>query len=103
MALIKCLECGRGVSDKATTCPSCGYPLAQTRRARRPVVVIERTSKKWKGLKFLGVSLIILGLIAFCFGFSGKSESPVALGSLVVLAGFGCLWSARIGAWWYHG
>ena len=27
MALINCPECKRQVSDKATSCPSCGYPL----------------------------------------------------------------------------
>lgn len=27
MALIKCPECGKEVSDKATSCPNCGYPL----------------------------------------------------------------------------
>lgn len=27
MALIKCPECGRLISDKATTCPHCGVPL----------------------------------------------------------------------------
>lgn len=27
MALIKCPECGGTVSDSATTCPHCGYPL----------------------------------------------------------------------------
>ena len=26
MALIKCPECGRDVSDKAKTCPNCGCP-----------------------------------------------------------------------------
>lgn len=28
MALIKCIECGQMVSDKAKACPHCGYPLA---------------------------------------------------------------------------
>ncbi|NBR13632.1 MAG: zinc ribbon domain-containing protein [Flavobacteriales bacterium] len=28
MALIKCSECGREVSDKALSCPSCGAPVA---------------------------------------------------------------------------
>lgn len=28
MALINCPECGRQVSDKATTCIHCGYPLS---------------------------------------------------------------------------
>lgn len=27
MALIKCPECGRQVSDKAPTCPGCGSPI----------------------------------------------------------------------------
>ncbi len=29
MALIKCPECGKEVSDKAVTCPNCGYPLKE--------------------------------------------------------------------------
>lgn len=29
MALIKCPECGKEVSDKAPTCIHCGYPLSQ--------------------------------------------------------------------------
>lgn len=28
MALIKCLECGKDVSDKAKMCVHCGYPIA---------------------------------------------------------------------------
>ena len=29
MALIKCPECGKDVSDKAKACPKCGYPIAE--------------------------------------------------------------------------
>ena len=29
MALIKCPECGKKVSDKANTCIHCGYPLEE--------------------------------------------------------------------------
>lgn len=29
MALIKCPECGKEVSDSAKTCPNCGYPIAE--------------------------------------------------------------------------
>lgn len=28
MALINCPECGKEISDKAKTCPDCGYPIA---------------------------------------------------------------------------
>ncbi|MDE5803214.1 MAG: zinc-ribbon domain-containing protein [Lachnospiraceae bacterium] len=27
MALIKCPECGKEISDKASSCPGCGYPI----------------------------------------------------------------------------
>lgn len=29
MALIQCPECGKDISDAATSCPHCGYPIAQ--------------------------------------------------------------------------
>ncbi len=29
MAMIKCPECGKMVSDMASACPNCGYPIAQ--------------------------------------------------------------------------
>lgn len=29
MALIKCVECGKEISDKAKTCPNCGYTKKQ--------------------------------------------------------------------------
>ena len=29
MSMIKCPECGRDISDQATNCPSCGYPLGR--------------------------------------------------------------------------
>lgn len=32
MALIKCPECGREVSDRATVCPSCAYPIAEMKK-----------------------------------------------------------------------
>lgn len=33
MALILCEECGKQISDKATTCPGCGCPMVVTRHA----------------------------------------------------------------------
>lgn len=29
MALIKCPECGKEISDKAGKCPHCGYPIEE--------------------------------------------------------------------------
>lgn len=37
MALIKCLECGKELSDKAYSCPNCGYPLDSTKDIKSEV------------------------------------------------------------------
>ena len=36
MALIKCDECGREISDKAAACPGCGAPLVADSKSRVP-------------------------------------------------------------------
>ncbi len=51
MALVKCLECGKEISDKANVCPNCGYPLSEmmrggTVRIKMPNNIIEG----WIGL-----------------------------------------------------
>ena len=35
MALIRCPECGKEISDKAEACPNCGYPIAGLGKAKR--------------------------------------------------------------------
>lgn len=40
MALIKCAECGKEISDKANACPNCGSPVEKEKRK----VIIERES-----------------------------------------------------------
>ncbi len=32
MALIKCPECGKQISNQASSCPNCGYPIASQPR-----------------------------------------------------------------------
>lgn len=41
MALIKCLECGKEISDKASACPHCGCPVAV-----RPVLSQEEQNRQ---------------------------------------------------------
>lgn len=35
MALIRCPECGKEISNKAEACPNCGYPIAGLGKAKR--------------------------------------------------------------------
>lgn len=40
MAMIKCPECGKEVSDKASTCPSCGCPVNGQKKGVDPKIII---------------------------------------------------------------
>lgn len=58
MAIIKCPECGKEISDKATSCPSCGFPLIKGQPEKEKVkeytveindsMYIQATSEKIK-------------------------------------------------------
>lgn len=81
MALIKCTECGKEVSDKATTCPNCGAPISTSTANQQPKVEVKVTQKKKKGsclktiLIVFGV-LIVLAVIGNLAGGEDKKETP---------------------------
>lgn len=39
MALIKCSECNKEISDKAKTCPNCGCPINNKETPRKKVII----------------------------------------------------------------
>ena len=51
MALILCKECGREISDAATTCPHCGAPV-------KPSVPVKSNTKTYM------VSALLIGIVA---------------------------------------
>ncbi len=57
MALIKCLECGHEVSDKALTCPNCGCPVQLGRNVQ--AVPEQKHHKSNFGKILLGVVLCV--------------------------------------------
>jgi uncharacterized membrane protein YvbJ len=68
MALINCRECGKSVSDQATTCPGCGAPIAAKKRDPAPAVaspmVAEVKPRKRNLQKLLAVLLTLVSLVA---------------------------------------
>ena len=53
MALIKCIDCGKEISDKATACPHCGCPISEINPVGIVKIKIPRTEKisgGWVGL-----------------------------------------------------
>lgn len=57
MALIKCKECGKEISDQATSCPNCGAKL-QTEEQKLIVIVVA----------------IIIIIVSIYFMFKGTSK-----------------------------
>ncbi len=72
MALIKCPECGKEVSDKAPSCTQCGFPIAEkpeTSLSRKVEGIIGHQAY-WRKSKAgqIGVWMCIVGLALAIFG-----------------------------------
>jgi len=90
MVLIKCVECGREVSDKASACPSCGHPINTG-----AITTVQRTNKTWKIY-----SLIALGCFATGLFFVFLGNEYAIIGSILLLVALILGISAKVGAWW---
>ena len=117
MALIKCLECGKDISDKASACPHCGNPT--TTKGVQPIETVTRintveyTRKKWKGYILTGVIMLFVGALMFLINLmraitaSTSGTQPngllLLLGILLAAIGFIIFLVGSIGAWWNHG
>ena len=63
MALIKCLECQREISDAAQFCPNCGFPIAKIAKPETGEVVVVR-----RGFALAAVILAtVYAVFAFLF------------------------------------
>lgn len=66
MAMVQCPECKGDISDKACTCPHCGYPIKETESEQYEYVLSkgERLDSSFPGfLKVLAVLTWIAGMI----------------------------------------
>lgn len=87
MSLIKCPECGREISDQATACPQCGFPLSKPESAAAapaPPTETEPKSAAKSSAKGCGTALLIvfLGFIALVvmvivIGASGSKDTKI--------------------------
>ena len=59
MALIKCIECGHKISDKATACPNCGYPIS-----KELAVAEEDTTEENTNIKMINGVRVDMGIVA---------------------------------------
>ena len=103
MALVKCGECGREVSDKAPACLGCGAPIGLSGASRNhAAVTVEQTGKKYKGMMLLSVPIICIGLIWWMAASTPGTSAPAGP-VLLFFAGLGLFFYARFASWWNHG
>lgn len=67
MALVKCIECGKEISNQASKCPQCGYS--------KPV---KQTSDGPSGCLLIVIGIVIFIALAGTFGGSKPSPSTAA-------------------------
>lgn len=91
MALIKCNECGKDISDQAVSCPSCGNPL------KDKIITVQLTSKRWKLIKMISWVVFLVGLSN---AFAGNTPDAKAIGSMAATFGFIGILVGKFGAWW---
>lgn len=87
MALIRCPECNREISDGADTCPHCGYQLAKKREEQKETPfkpVVSPLSKK----KSSGLSKTVIGIIGGCaFIAVGIPLVTIGVGVILIIIG----------------
>ena len=67
MALIKCDECGRAVSDRAFSCPSCGNPFREPKAKNKMVTFAAFKYSAGTIFKLIVFGIFVLGaLISQC-------------------------------------
>ena len=91
--LVRCRECGKEVSDKASSCPGCGAPMTG-------VQTIEQTSKGLKAQLLISGIIFTLGLMSSCSGTKDGGSSAVSV--MVALVGLTWYLSVRMMIWWKH-
>lgn len=84
MALVKCKECGKEMSDHAGKCPHCGAGKFSSVGVQNP-----------GGLRVLGFFIFFVGAVMFFFALNylGKYDvnSLITWGSLLAVGGLGLM------------
>ena len=76
MALIKCPECNKKISDKAPTCPGCGAPMSQTEGSPKREAGTSQWNKEVSGPKAVGLLALSGVFIYILASFDESNNKP---------------------------
>jgi hypothetical protein len=77
MALINCPECQKEISNKATSCPNCGYPISESKTSIKidPAPQIRR---KYRERNLIFVPMFYFGtLIGIFLSIGGAKDTAI--------------------------
>ena len=106
MALVKCKECGKEVSNKADVCVGCGYPI----KIKQHTFNIEHTKKNLKLQLFISkYTMLLLAIVASTIYFMitnavlEEKDYLYFIYALIAIA-MGIFWYTltKIRIWWNH-
>lgn len=75
MAMIKCPECRKKISDRAKICPNCGYPIS-AREGRRNVEGRTFEELPSRSKRAMPLILFVVGLIIACSLSEKNASTP---------------------------
>lgn len=78
MALIKCPECSKQMSDKAESCPHCGYSLEKKESSNK---TLNTFKLKWDNKYLLVILVVLVGGYFLFFNNNKQSESGTQTGN----------------------
>lgn len=84
MPLINCAECGKEISDKASSCPNCGAPTKYGKKQAKKERTHRRGNVQGAGCLLIIIS-ILLGLTVIGIPFAGFLG---VVGLAVLIVGF---------------
>jgi hypothetical protein len=92
MAMIKCSECGRAISDKADACVGCGAPISHSPdidMAPKADKSPPPTAQQIKRRAIWFLAMFVIGVVWAKFAERGHDGSrfPVLIAALLIIAG----------------
>lgn len=84
MAMIKCPDCDASISDKAATCPKCGYPM-------QPMADLTRVTRMfWRGFEWKSkTQLLGWPLIHIAIGRNKETGKLLVAKGIIAIGGSG--------------
>jgi hypothetical protein len=99
MALIKCPECKKEISDIAPACPHCGMPMKTTPSSMIQLDTAPNKRRKYKVRMLIFMPMFIIGSPLAMFSMFSGEGGKIAFWSIVAVIGFIGLIASAIGHW----